>query len=147
MNRDDYPTFLHWFLANEEEYRVLHCAQDGDPFPLADFIDQRGRLATKEARAFVASHLKGEKKKRGLKRSQAQQSKEVIILGFVREIQREMDCGEHSARAVFLDRHPDLCSNDETLRTYLRRAKETLEQGFGRKPPPVVRKSANSEPE
>ena len=147
MNRDDYPTFLHWYAANQEEYETLSLAKDGNPFPLADFIEAKGFLATNEARTFVASNLKGVKKKSGGKRTVAQQAKEVGILGIVRDIQKELGCGEHTARAVFLDRYPHICQSDETLRTYLRRAKLTLKQAFGREPPPVVQEDGNPEPE
>jgi polyhydroxyalkanoate synthesis regulator phasin len=147
MNRGDYPTFIDWWLANEDEYRALTNAEDGDPKALSDLMIQRGFLATKEAREFVAAHIRGEKKRRGAKRMARQQAKEVGILGMVREIQRELNCGEHTAREVFLDRHPDICDNQDTLKTYLRRAKETLEQAFGRRVRPVVQKSGNPEPE
>ena len=147
MKRDDYPTFIDWYFANEEEYCALSTAQDGNPIPLANLVEATGQLATKEARAFVASALKGEKQKTGSKRTIAQQAKELAILGMIREIQRERNCGEHTAREVFLDRHSDICDNPETLRTYIRRAKGTLKQAFGRKPAPVVQNDKHSEPE
>jgi len=148
MKRDQYPTFLDWWFVNEEEYSALSDAQDGNLVPLAELIEAKGQLATIEAREFVASRLKGEKQKKvGAKRTIAQQAKEVGILGLIRDIQKKLGCGEHTARAVFLDRHSDICSNEETLKTYIRRAKLTLEEAFGRKPPPLVQKGPHSEPE
>lgn len=141
------PAKLNEWMANKEEYDALHIAEDGNPFPLADYLENKGYLATKEARAYVASRVRGEKKRRGGKRTIAQQAKEVGILGILRDIQKELSCGEHTARAIFLDRHPDICENEETLKTYLRRAKKTLKQMFGREPPPVVQERGNSEPE
>jgi hypothetical protein len=147
MKRDQYPTLLDWWCANVEEYCALGTAEDGNPMPLAEFIEVKGQLATKEARAFVASRIRGEKNKTGAKRTGTQQAKEVGILGIIRGIQEEFRCGEHTARGVFLDRHSDICKNEETLRTYIRRAKKTLKQAFGREPPPVVQKGTHSEPE
>lgn len=145
MKRGQYPTFIDWYFANEEEYRALHIAQDGDPVPLAELIEAKGHLATKEARAFVVSRIKGEKNRVGAKRTIVQQVKEVGILGIIRGIQEEFHCGEHTARGVFLDRHSDICDNEETLKTYIRRAKQILKQAVGREPPPVVQKGTHSE--
>jgi hypothetical protein len=147
MNRDKYATFIDWFFANQEEYEALSAAEDGNPVPLADFIEANGYLATKEAQAYVASQIKGEKKKRGAKRTVAQQAKEIGIFGLLRDIQREFNCGEHTARNVFLDRHSDICSNEDTLKTHVNRAKNTLEKIFGRKPGKVVQETENPEPE
>jgi hypothetical protein len=147
MKRDQHPTFLDWWCANAEEYCALTIAQDGNPMPLAEFIEVKGQLATKEARAFVASRIRGEKNKTGAKRTTAQQAKEIGILGIIREIQDESQCGEHTARGLFLDRHSDICENEETLKTYIRRAKKTLKLAFGCEPPSVVQKGTHSEPE
>jgi polyhydroxyalkanoate synthesis regulator phasin len=147
MTSDEINPRLKWFLINEEEYSALHRAQDGNLFPLADFIEKNGHLSTEEARKFVASLLRGEKPaKRGVKRTLAQQSKELGIWGLIREIQTELGCSEYKARAVFLERHSDVCSNDDSLRTYIRRAKETYEGMTGRKPTDRVQKGRNSEP-
>lgn len=147
MKRDEYPTFIDWWAINETEYRALTDAQDGNPAPLANLVREVGFLATKEAREFVADRLEGKKKTRGSKRTIAQQAKEVGILGRVREIQREFDCGEHSAMTIFMDRYPDVCQNEDTLKTYLRRAKVTFKKAVGREPPPVVLEKRKSEPE
>lgn len=147
MKRNDYPTFLDWWVANNEEYQALSIAEDGNPFPLAEYIEAKGYLATKEARAYVASRVKGEKKSRGGKRTIAKQALEIGILGILRDIQKEFGCGEHTAREVFLERHARICSNEDTLRTHIRRAKMTLEQAFEKKVSPVVQKSGNPEPE
>jgi hypothetical protein len=147
MKGHEYPTFLDWWIANLVEYKALSDAEDGNPFPLAELIEAKGYLVTKEARKFVAAQVKGEKKSRGSKRTIAQQAKEIAILGILRDIQKELDSGEHTARAVFLERHSNICSNEDSLRTYVKRAKKTLEQMFGRKPPPVVQQRGNSEPD
>ena len=139
---------MDWWAANEEEYYALSTAQDGNPQPLAELINTKGQLDTLEARAFVSSLVMGKNhQKAGVKRTVPQQSKELTILMLVRGIQKEFDCGEHRARNVFLDRHPDICNNNETLRTYMRRAKDTLKHAVGRYPPAVVQKGTHSEPE
>lgn len=145
MRRDECPSFLDWWVENEAEYRALSDAEDGNPIPLAEMIRSVGHLATLEARTFVADRLEGKKKRRGLKRTIAQQAKEVGILGLVRSIQDELGCSEHRAMNVFLDRHPDACRDLDTLKTYVRRAKETLKDAFGREPPRKVQKSPNPE--
>ena len=148
MNRHEYPTFIDWWVANEAEYRALTDAQDGNPTTLANLIRSAGTLKTRETREFVADRLEGKKKQRGIKRTIAQQAKEVGILGMVREIQAELECSEYHALGIFLDRYPNECGNNEdTLRTYIRRAKATLKAAVGREPPPVVQKRRNSEPE
>ena len=146
MKRHEYPTFLDWCAVNEAEYRALSDAQDGNPVPLADLIRSAGNLEAREARDFVADRLEGKKKQRGSKRTISQQAKEVRILGMIREIQTELECGEYQAIEVFLDRFPAECRNNrDTLKTYIRRAKATLKAAVGREPPPVVQKSRNPE--
>lgn len=148
MNRHEYSTFIDWWIANEAEYRALSDAQDGNPTTLANLIRSAGILKTRETREFVADRLEGKKKQRGSKRTIAQQAKEVGILGMVREIQAELECSEYHARGIFLDRYPNECGNNEdTLKTYIRRAKATFKAWVGREPPPVVQKRRNSEPE
>lgn len=147
MRRDEFPSFLDWWVENEAEYRALSSAEDGNPVPLADLLRSVGNLATHEARVFVADRLEGKKRRRGLKRTIAQQAKEVAILGAVRSIQDELGCGERRAMSVFLDRHLDECSDEDTLKTYFRRSKATLKEAFGREPPRKVQKSRNTEPE
>ena len=147
MRRGEYQSFLDWWIENEVEYRALSDAQDGNPFPLAELIRNVGNLATQEARAFVADRLEGKRKRRGLKRTVVQQAKEVGILGIVRGIQEELGCSEHRAMSIFLDRHPDACSDQDALKTYVRRAKATLKEAFGHEPLPVFQKSRNPEPD
>ena len=147
MRRDEYPSFLDWWVENEAEYRALSEAEDGNPSPLAELIRNLGSLATQEARAFVADRLEGKKKRRGRKREIVQQADELGILGVIRDIQNELGCGEHRAMIVFLERHPNECKSDETLKTYVRRAKASLKEMIGREPPRKVQKSPNTEPE
>ncbi len=135
MRRDDYPTFLDWWAANEVEYRALIDAQDGEPARLADLV-RSAPLATREAREFVADRLEGKKKQRGRKRTAEQQATEIGILMVIRDIQREQRCSEYRAMIVFLDLHPRECDNLDTLKTHIRRAKESLRQIFGREPSP-----------
>lgn len=135
------------YLANEVEYRALIDAEEGNPLPLADFIRTVGALQTEAAREFVAARVLGEKKQRGQKRTVAQQVRELYILDLIRKIQVQMNCGEHTARNVFLDRYPGICSNEESLRTYIRRAKKFWKDSFGREPSRVVQKRDFSEPE
>lgn len=146
MRRHEFPTFLDWWAANEAEYRALTDAEDGNPAPLASLIRSVGRLETREAREFVADRLEGIKKRRGNKRTVAQQAKELGILGLVRDIEKELECSEYQALQVFMDRYPHITYNIDTLKTYVRRAKATLNAIAGRKDPSVVQKRRNSEP-
>lgn len=138
------PPFFDWFFENEAEYEALIEAEDGNIEKLAAHVEEYGILRTAEARKFVAARLRGEKRKRGLKRTAKQQSKEIMILGDIRELQMDYLCSEHKACEIFLELHPEF--NEDTLRTYIRRAKQTLKEMFGREPPPVVPKMKNSEP-
>jgi ribosomal 50S subunit-associated protein YjgA (DUF615 family) len=61
----------------------------------------------------------------------------------VREIQEKESCSEERAMDILLDSYPDI--NRDTLKTYIRRAKQSLTDFFGRKPSPVVQKTAISE--
>jgi hypothetical protein len=147
MKREDYPTPLDWYVANEEEYRALISAEDGNLWPLAAYVERVGFLATEEARAFVAARLRGDKRKRGQKRTIQQQTKEIIILGLVRHIQAEQACSEYQASQVFIELHGDLCNDENSLKTILAKAKDTFKTALGKAPPPVVLKKANSTPE
>jgi hypothetical protein len=138
MKREDYPTPLDWYVANEKEYRALSAAEDGNLRPLAEYIEQGGVLATREACAFVAARLRGDKRKKGQKRTIRQQTKEIIILGLVRDIQAEQTCSEYAACMTFLERHADLCADYDALRTFIRRAKASFKNALGKEPPPVV---------
>lgn len=129
------PPFFEWYFDNEAEYDALIEAEDGNIEKLAAHVEKYGVLWTKEARNFVAARLRGEKQKRGLKRTVKQQAKEVAIFGIIREIQIDRSCSEYRACEIFLELHPEF--NDDTLRTYIRRAKQTLKEAFGRNPPPV----------
>lgn len=137
---------LDWYIANEAEYRALVAAEDGNTAALAEHVEKVGFLATNEARAFIAARLRGEPQKRGQKRTIQQQTKEIIILGLVRDIQHETACSEYAACMIFLERHSDLCADYDALRTCVRRAKATFKKSLRKEPPPVVQNSSNSEP-
>lgn len=151
MKRHEFPTFLDWWSVNEAEYSALSNAQDGNPVPLANLIRSVGRLETREARHFVADRLEGKKKRKGMKRTIAQQAKELGVLSLVRNIQKELECSEYRAREVFLERYPDVFKDkgnggqNEALRTCIRRAKELLKKAFGREYPPLGQKRRNSD--
>jgi hypothetical protein len=145
MERHEHPTFIDWWSLNITEYEALTTAEDGNPVPLANLIRETGRLATREAREFVADRLEGKKKKQGAKRTVAQQARELGILLVIRDIQKELQCGEPTAMAAFMDRYPNEARSINTLITYLRRAKATLKNAVGREPPPVILETPNSE--
>lgn len=145
MKRDVYANNLDWIVANWDEYVALHRAQDGDPTLLAKWIVENGELATKEARQYVSDRLLGKSLKRGAKRTIAQLAKELGILGLIQDIQKEHHCGEPTARKHFLDRYPDICRNEDTLKTFIRRAKETLTEMRSRVSDTAVLKTENSE--
>jgi hypothetical protein len=146
MKRDEFPDFLDWWAVNEAEYRALSDAQDGNPGPLASLIRSTGHLETREARDFVADQLEGKKKPKGRKRTIEQQAYELAVLGMIWDIQRELECSETGALEVFLDRYPKECDNLDSLRTHVRRAKDTYKAIAGRKPRPVVQNRRVSEP-
>lgn len=139
-------TRLEWYVANEPEYRALIAAEDGNSHALAEYVEKVGFLATDEARAFIAARLRGEPQKRGQKRTIQQQTKEIIILGLVRDIQHERACSEYAACMIFLERHSDLCADYDALRTCVRRAKATFKKSLGKEPSPVAQNLGNSEP-
>jgi hypothetical protein len=147
MKRHEFPTFLDWWSVNEAEYSALSDAQDGNPGPLACLIRSVGRLETREARDFLADRLEGKEKPKGRKRTIDQQAYELAVLGMIWNIQRELECSEIGALAVFLDRYPKECGNNlDTLRTYVRRAKATYKAIAGREPSPVFQNRRVSEP-
>jgi hypothetical protein len=143
MRRSEYPTFLDWLFVNLDEYRALATAEDGNPEPLATFVEEHGTLATLEGRRFVAARLRGEPLKRGAKRTVHSMADQIALLAVIRDIQRESDCSEYRATQIYLDRHPD--KNPETVASDIKRAKATLKKIFGRAPS-VVQKSGNSAP-
>ena len=145
MTKPPEMDMITWLCANLEEYNALFDAEDGNPFALAEHVERKGFLATDEARAFVAARLRGDKKRRGVKRTVAQQAKEVGILGMVRGIQRERNCSEYAACMLFLEQHSNICGDYDALRTHLRRAKGFFKDCLGREPAPLVQKSGNSE--
>ena len=128
---DEIPNGLRWYLENQDELGAPVTAADGNPEALAASVEVGRTFTTEGARAIVAARFRG-KKKSGQKRTVAQLTKEVIILGLVRGIQTGLDCGEQSARKVLLERHADLTDNEDTLKTYLRRAKLHLKRSPGR---------------
>ena len=69
MQRDNYPSFIDWWIENQEEYEALADAEDGRLEVLSSFVKERGFLATQEARLFVSERILGQKKKRGNKRT------------------------------------------------------------------------------
>lgn len=144
MTEKSIPPFFDWYFDNEAEYDALHDAQDGNIEILAAHIEKNGVLWTEEARAFVAARLRGEKQKRGQKRTVAQQGKELAIFGIIRRLQIDFSCSEYRACELFLEMHPEF--DKDALRTYIRRAKQTLKAALGREPPPLVPKTKNSEP-
>jgi len=143
MRRDQFANFIEWWAVNEFEYRALTDAQDGNPEALAKLVKEKGELNTLEARSWVAARLRGEKLPRGLKRTVAQQAKELGLLGMMLDIQREQNCSEYKAREYLLRQFPEIES--ETLKTYIRRAKKTFKAISGRDVS-KVQKSSVSEP-
>lgn len=140
MKRDQYPTFLDWWLANQEEYQALIDAEDGYPEDLAALIEEHGRLMTREARAFIADRIRGKKKKRGSKRLASKQVEDAILLADIRGIQEEHDnCSEYRAIEIYLERLPPPAEDEEmlskdTVISALNRAKKMLTEWLGRPP-------------
>lgn len=129
---------LSEFLHNEAEIRALLAAEEGDFEMLAAYIEEGGVLRTKEGRDFVGDRLRGKKQKRGKKRTLAQEAKEINLLIIIRGIQQDFSCSEYRACEILLDACPNL--DRDALRTYLRRAKQTLDDAFGKEQPTTVPK-------
>jgi hypothetical protein len=130
---------------HDKEYRCLLAAEEGNSEPLAELIEREGCLATPEAREYVAARLRGEKKKRGNKRTLGQIKMELNLLQEIRMIEKDLGCTEYKAIKVYLASHPDM--NEDSLKTYLKRAKESLEKTPGLEQLAIgVQKSGFSEP-
>jgi hypothetical protein len=129
MSDEETLKTLLFYAEHHVEYRSLLAAEEGDQEPLARLIEQRGCLATPEARAFVAARLRGEKKTNGLKRTSGQISSDLGILDDVLAIQDQHGCTEYRAKKHYLNDHPDF--NEETLKTILSRAKKWTRENYG----------------
>lgn len=121
MRRNEYKTFLDWFIENEAEYNAVIEAQDGNAFPLAEYLERGKPINTIEAREWIAARLRGDKLQRGAKRTVKQQAMEFGIWGEVLDIQKNLEVSEYKAKIIYLDRHPKI--NSETLNSYVFRAK------------------------
>ncbi len=129
MSDEETLKTLLLYAKHQDEYLCLLAAEEGDQEPLAQLIEQRGCLATPEAREFVAARLRGEKKTRGSKRTLVQISSDLGILDDVLAIRAEHGCTEYRAKLVYLNDHPDL--NEDTLKTILSRAKKWTRENDG----------------
>ena len=110
-------TFLDWFFENLEEFEALHDAEEGNPYPLADFIVKYGALRTVEARGFVSDRLLGKPKKRGQKRTTAQVGKELAIYNEIKRIMRSQGVSKNKAIDIYIE-HYDELGPRETIRDY-----------------------------
>jgi hypothetical protein len=127
-----------------DELNALRRAEDGDPSKLAQWVESGKPLQTEVAREFVAKKLRGETKgRRAPRRTHAQKNLELNYLLAIRDIQRELGCSEYRARNLFLSKHSSM--PEDTLKTYIRRAKQTLSEKLP--VPTEVQKWGNSEPE
>jgi hypothetical protein len=90
-------------LAHWDELQALRDAQDGNPFPLSALLAKQG-VSTPEAREWIAARLRGEKLRRGAKRTFAQVSIDWTILFRVREIMYDEGVTEHRAVELLCDR-------------------------------------------
>jgi hypothetical protein len=109
---------------HEEERKVVRRAMDGDPKPLADYILSGGRLETPEGRNWVAARVRGDKKRRGAKRTLDQKKLEYGLLRQVLEIMIQENVKEHRAIEILCDRNPRL--EFETLRGYARKNRKLI---------------------
>lgn len=113
-------------LVASNELSALASAEEGNPDLLAEFVLKNGFLQTEEARAFVASRIRGEPKKRGNKRTRAQKYRDIRYLIACREIQQELGCTEYAAMKAMVEHVPKL--NAETLKSIIQRAKADLKR-------------------
>jgi len=107
--------FLDWYVENHEEYKALIKAQDGNPADLASFIEKNGNIRTAETRKFLSDILMGKPKKRGLKKSIGQQSKELRIFGIIQDIMKEQGVSKNKAIDIYCN-EIDLKTPRETIR-------------------------------
>tara|TARA_B110000879_G_scaffold109070_1_gene146364 strand:+ start:164 stop:598 length:435 start_codon:yes stop_codon:yes gene_type:complete len=107
--------FLDWYVENYEEYKALIKAQDGNPADLANFIEKNGNIRTAETRKFLSDILMGKPKKRGLKKTIGQQSKELSIFGIIQDIMKEQGVSKNKAIDIYCN-EIDLKTPRETIR-------------------------------
>jgi hypothetical protein len=135
---------------------LVSHARDGNVEPLARHIEKGGHLDA-ATRKFIAAHLRGEiKRKRGNRRTLAQEEIERKTVNLLRGLQFGIAClhGQRGSlrRAIdkYLEMHPQ--TNEETLKTYLKRQKggvwsAMLEVADEVRASNGVSKSANSHPD
>ena len=139
MQRDDYPSFIDWWIENQEEYEALADAEDGRLEVLSSFVKERGFLATQEARLFVSERILGQKKKRGNKRTSQNTANDVILLGEIIDLRKKHQCSEYQAIRHYMAKLPEPknhreITSIETIRSAIKIAKLFFTEHMGRPP-------------
>ena len=113
-----------YLLTHSEELAALRVAEEGDVTRLVEIFLRDGSLKTTEAQQFVAARLRGDKRKRGNKRTSAQLKADFDLFMHLQTIMQENSCTEYHARKILLEQNPKL--NEETLKTRIRRLKREM---------------------
>jgi hypothetical protein len=100
-------------------------AQDGNPAVLANFIEKNGNIRTAETRKFLSDILMGKPKKRGLKKTIGQQSKELSIFGIIQDIMKEQGVSKNKAIDIYCN-EIDLKTPRETIRDNEKKGEKLL---------------------
>ena len=117
--------FLDWYFDNEQEYKALMTAQEGNPTLLSEFITEYGHLRTNEARQFVSDTLMGKPKKRGSKRTIAQQAKELGVHGLILDIMKEHSVKKNRAIDIYAEKYEPNTPR-ETIRDHEKKGEAIL---------------------
>lgn len=128
----DYTDAFEYYDAHRVEVDACISAEEGDYAPLAKLIQETGELKTEEARNLAARLVK-DLPRTVRRRTIDKQAQDVAIYSAVRRIQVNEGCSEYRAKLIFLEQHVEF--NEETLKTIIRRAKDTIQDYFGRRPP------------
>ena len=122
-------------LENREELDALNNARwFGEVELLAEWIEQTGRLETREAREWVVARLRGEPQKRGRRTTSLKHTKWMALYCKLIVISLENECSsENEALKIYLSQDDDL--NEDSVRTDLRRLKNWCREHWGGVPP------------
>jgi hypothetical protein len=133
---------------HSEEFAALVDAKEGRPERLAQLAETKG-LATPEAKAYSASLIRGDRKKRGKKRTNAQVAKEMLTFCNVMVIQAREGLSREKAILTYCAQHESEDVPEETIRTLVRRGEKefyNLVRAYFARHMQRVQNSQNSEP-
>lgn len=129
---------------HKEELFALDAAEMGNAEHLAVLIQSKGELKTLDARNFVAARLRGEKRKRGLKRTQDSIVRQIMVFQKANELMQEGGLTQSEAIQKLMDDGYVTSFSSETVRSDFTRGKaefRKLLKAFGLPIGPALQKS------